>query len=54
MKNLTLKSFKYWNSIVDYESDVDTVTLLDKNKTPIVEFNYPKFTKEDFDHFKSK
>lgn len=39
-------------SIVDYESDETTVTLIDENDNKIIEFNFPKFTYSDFINFK--
>lgn len=49
----TLESFKGWDEVFDYGSDETSVTLLDKKGKPIAKFNYPKFTKADFDKFKS-
>lgn len=49
----TLESYKNWSKVSDYESDENTVTLLDKKGNKLIEFNYPKFTKDDFDYFKN-
>lgn len=49
----TLESFQRWDEIEDYESDETTVTLLNSKGEAIAEFNFPKFTKDDFDQFKS-
>jgi hypothetical protein len=54
MKNNTIQAFKKWDEIVDYESDETTVTLLNKKGKKVAEFNYPRFTKHDFDFFKAK
>ena len=48
----TLKVYGNWVNVADYEADESTVTLLDKNGVALAEFNYPKFTKVDFNQFK--
>ena len=48
----TIEAFNEWDNVIDYESDEDTVTLLDENKTPIAKFNYPRFTMKDFIRYK--
>lgn len=53
MEKHTLESFERWHEVEDYESDETTVTLLGGRGEPIAEFNYPKFTKDDFNYFKS-
>jgi len=53
MINYTLQSFPNWNLVEDYESTFDIVTLLDSNKNELGTFNYPTFTREDFDYFKT-
>lgn len=54
MENHTLQSFQRWNEVEDYESDETTVTLLDSKGKAISEFNYPGFTRKDFDRFKQE
>jgi hypothetical protein len=51
-KNNTIESFNEWNDVVDYESDATSVTLLGKRRKKIASFNYPKFTKEDYDRLR--
>lgn len=53
IKKYTIENFKGWLDIVDYESDETTVTLINSQKKKIAEFNYPRFTQEDFDRFKT-
>ena len=50
----TLNSFNLWCDISDYESDETSVVLIDKFGHMVAEFNYPKFTKQDFDYYKIK
>jgi hypothetical protein len=52
MKDYTLNSFIHWDKVVDYSSDETNVTLIGKRSKKLGEFNYPKFTKADFDFFK--
>ena len=54
MKDYTIESFKKWDQIADYESDENTVTLLNKKKKPVAQFSFYRFTKRNFDHFKKK
>ncbi len=51
--NYTIQSYQGWNKIADYESDETTVTLLNEIGQIEAEFNYPQFTKADFDHFRN-
>ena len=51
--NYTIQSYQGWDKIADYESDETTVTLLNERVEIEAEFNYPQFTKADFDHFRS-
>ncbi|MEE9451043.1 MAG: hypothetical protein V3V72_13420 [Ignavibacteriaceae bacterium] len=53
MINNTLEAFQKWNDITDYESDEITVTLINNEGKKEAEFNYPKFTKADFEYFKA-
>ncbi len=48
----TIQSYSGWSEISDYESDETTVTLINNKKEKVIEFNYPQFTKEDFDNFR--
>ena len=51
--NYTIESYQGWTRIADYESDETTVTLLNEIGQIEAEFNYPQFTKADFDYFRS-
>ena len=53
MAKETIKNFSKWREVVDYESDERSVTLLNSKGECIGEFDYPKFTQEDFEFFKS-
>ena len=53
MINNTLEAYDNWGNVEDYESDELVVTLFDKNGVALAEFNYPKFTRAEFDYFKS-
>jgi hypothetical protein len=53
MINNTLDAYNNWGNVADYESDETTVTLLDKDGTTLAEFNYPKFTADDFERYTS-
>lgn len=54
MIDFTLNNFTNWDDVVDYNSDETNVTLIGQNGVILGEFNYPKFTKVDFDFFKNK
>lgn len=54
MENHTLQLFQRWNEVEDYESDETSVILINSNGDAIAQFNFPKFTKDDLDYFKSK
>lgn len=54
MKDYTIENFKNWDQIADYESDENTVTLLNKEKKAVAQFSFYRFTKMNFDHFKNK
>jgi hypothetical protein len=53
MENHTLQAFQRWDEVTEYESDETSVTLLNSKGEAVAEFNYHKFTKYDFDFFKS-
>ncbi len=50
----TLESFQEWDDIIDYESTETTVVLINNKQKKVAKFNYPKFTKADFEFFRSK
>ena len=49
-----LDFFNNWDDVYDYESDYDTVILLDKNGNVIETFQYDNFQSADFDYYKNK
>ena len=53
MKPCTIQSFSKWPKVVDYESDETTVTLFGANGKALAEFNYPMFTRADFERLKA-
>lgn len=53
MTNNTIETFKGWADIVDYESDETSVTLINTKYEKVAEYGYSRFTKEDFDRFRS-
>lgn len=52
MKDNRLESYKRWDKVADYESDCDTVALLNDKGKAVAEFNYPGFTRKEFELFK--
>ena len=54
MKTYLLSNFKKWNTIFDYESDENSVILINKLGKKVAEYQYPKFTYSDFIKFKQE
>ena len=52
MENHTIDNFKRWDEVEDYESDENSVTLLDKNGVAIAEYGFSKFDTDDYNHYK--
>ena len=50
----SIENFKEWDKVFDYESDENTVILLDENGQKIAEFGYGGFDGADFNRFKNK
>lgn len=50
----SIENFKEWDKVFDYESDENTVVLLDKKGNKIAEFGYGSFIDSDLIRFKNK
>jgi len=52
MINNTIDNFTEWVDIIDYESDENSVTLINSKLEKVAEYGYSRFTNEDFEHFR--
>jgi len=53
MANNTIDTFTAWADIVDYESGETSVTLINAKGEKVAEYGYSRFTKDDFERFRS-
>jgi hypothetical protein len=42
-----------WDDIVDYESDENSVDLINSDGKTVARFSYVRFTRQDFENFKN-
>ena len=53
MINNTIETFTDWLNIADYESDETSVTLINNKGEEVIEYGFSRFTKDDFERFRS-